>query len=38
MPSVTCEDVVSAASDFLDDVLDPSERVDLDARRLHQRL
>ena len=31
MPSVTCEQVVAAASDFLDDALDPSERADLDT-------
>ena len=31
MPSVTCENVVSVASDFLDNVLDPSERADIDA-------
>ena len=31
MPSVTCEQVVAAASDLLDDVLDPAERADLDT-------
>ena len=31
MSLVTCEDVVSAASDFIDDVLDPVERSYLDA-------
>ena len=31
MPSVTCEQVVAAASDLLDDVLDPAERADLDS-------
>ena len=30
MPSVTCEQVVAAASDFLDEVLDPAERADID--------
>lgn len=32
MPSVTSEDVVAAASDFLDDVLDPSVRSDIVAK------
>lgn len=31
MPSVTCEQVVDAASDILDDVLDPAQRAELDS-------